>query len=102
MKMRPEDTLHIEQIKKLGHDLKKSVGINTTKVQKKEFHFDKCNVNSWLFSKDGMFGGIATWDRENKSFIIHKSGEIFRLTNKLIIEITFGEQGLHPRVILST
>ena len=49
-----------------------------------------------------MFGGIATWDRENKSFIIHKSGEIFRLTNKLIIEITFGEQGLHPRVILST
>ena len=54
------------------------------------------------FSKDGMFGGIATWDRENKSFIIHKSGEIFRLTNKLIIEITFGEQGLHPRVILST
>ena len=26
--------------------------------------------------KDGMFGGIATWDRENKSFIIHKSGEI--------------------------
>ena len=27
------------------------------------------------FSKDGMFGGIATWDRENKSFIIHKSGK---------------------------
>ena len=39
MKMRPEDTLHIEQIKKLGQGLKKSVGINTTKVQKVEVSF---------------------------------------------------------------
>ena len=39
MKMRPEDTLHIEQIKKLGQDLKKSVGIKTTKVQKVETSF---------------------------------------------------------------
>ena len=37
--MRPEDTLHIEQIKKLGQGLKKSVGINTTKVQKVEVSF---------------------------------------------------------------
>ena len=34
MKMRPEDTLHIEQIKNLGHNIKKRVGINKTKVQK--------------------------------------------------------------------
>jgi len=54
MKMRPEDTLNAEQIKKLGQVLRKSVGLNST--------------------KDGMFGGVATWDRENKRFIIHKSG----------------------------
>merc|ERR1711874_434757 len=54
VKMRPEETLHMEQIKKLGQVIKKNIGVHST--------------------KDGMFGGIATWDRENKSFIIHKSG----------------------------
>ena len=73
--MRPEDTLHIEQIKNLGRDLKKRVGRTTTKVQKLGVLF--CTNAMQCRFKDGMFGGIATWDRENKSFIIHKSGESF-------------------------
>jgi len=52
--MRPEDTLHLQQLRKLANILKENIGATTT--------------------KDAMFGGIATWDRENNSFQIHKSG----------------------------
>ena len=28
-------------------------------------------------TKDAMYGGVATWDREKNTFNIHKSGQIF-------------------------
>merc|ERR1712013_650624 len=53
-KMRPEETYHIEQLKKLGHILKENIGIKTT--------------------RDGMYGGVATWQRDQNRFEIHKCG----------------------------
>ena len=52
--MRPEETYNIEQLKKLGHILKENIGMKTT--------------------RDGMYGGVATWDRDQNKFEIHKSG----------------------------
>ena len=72
--MRPEDTLHLQQLRKLANILKENIGATTTKVG---FYFLFYMLNDYLhvFSlKDAMFGGIATWDRENNSFQIHKSG----------------------------
>ena len=72
--MRPEDTLHLQQLRKLANILKENIGATTTKVG---LYFLFYMLNDYLnvFSlKDAMFGGIATWDRENNSFQIHKSG----------------------------
>jgi len=52
--MRPEETLYLQQVKNLGQVIKDSVGKKTT--------------------KDAMYGGVATWDREKNKFNIHKSG----------------------------
>jgi len=52
--MRPEETLYLQQVKNLGQVIKDSVGKKTT--------------------KDAMYGGLATWDREKNTFNIHKSG----------------------------
>jgi len=52
--LRPEESLHLQQLRKLGQVIRHNVANTTT--------------------KDAMFGGIATWNRENNSFQIHKSG----------------------------
>ena len=36
-------------------------------------------------SKDAMYGGVATWDREKNTFNIHKSGPIFN-NNRITLQ----------------
>ena len=52
--MRPEESLHLEQIRKFGKIIRGEVGVKTT--------------------KDAMYGAVATWDRQENTFQIHKSG----------------------------
>ena len=56
--MRPEESLHLEQIRKFGKIIRQEEGAKTT--------------------KDGMYGGVATWDRQDNTFQIHKSGRFRR------------------------
>jgi len=52
--MRPEETFHFDQIRKFASIIRGKVGVKAT--------------------RDGMYGGVATWDRNDQSFEILKTG----------------------------
>ena len=52
--MRPEETFHFDQIRKFASIIREKVGVKAT--------------------RDGMYGGVATWDRDDQSFEILKTG----------------------------
>ena len=46
--MRPEETFHFDQIRKFASIIRERVGVKAT--------------------RDGMYGGVVTWDGDDKSF----------------------------------